>query len=304
MAPRREFTDEDFENPEAPETERRLRADHPLVRDLSFDRSRGRQLMDLLKQSFINVVAEEVDREAVDADDESTWPGYRLELFIKQRSRGEGYVSDFVYTARDLSVTVYGVLINRGRGLEIAELELFRPHWGVAGVDGDEEDFDDEDPSADAPARAEHPLITSDLLRRIPIGQILAEAQKALAEDDWRRDGVRVLMGPWLSPEEISPKERQVLESANRAAADTRRGRPELADELLDEVAHAYLDQAAAGAGLTRRLAQQFDRPEATVRDWVAAARRRGYLSAATPGRRGAAPGPKLGSTSGRGADH
>lgn len=30
------------------------------------------------------------------------------------------------------------------------------------------------------------------------------------------------------------------------------------------------------------------------LRDWVAAARERGYLSPARPGRRGAAPGPRL----------
>jgi hypothetical protein len=53
-------------------------------------------------------------------------PMDRLELYMKQRPRGAGYVADFVYSSRDLPVRVYGILINRGRGLEVAELELFR----------------------------------------------------------------------------------------------------------------------------------------------------------------------------------
>lgn len=299
MAPRDEFTAEDFENPDAPEGERRLRADHPLVRDLSYDRDRMRQLLDLWKQSFVSI-AREREPGDVDPHDESTWPRYRLELYMKERSRGPGYVSDFLYTTVELPVLVYGVFINRGRGLEIAELELFRSRWGYT------DDEDDETLQGDEVSEEQHgerPLITSDLLRRIPLGLILAEAQKALAEDDWREDGIQVLMGSWRTPDELTAQEVRVLESANKAAAETRRGRPELSDELLDEVARAYLREAAAGSGLTRRLALHFDRPEATVRDWVAAARRRGFLSAAVPGRRGAAPGPRLGTTTARSAE-
>ncbi|WP_009478453.1 hypothetical protein [Rhodococcus sp. JVH1] len=35
----------------------------------------------------------------------------------------------------------------------------------------------------------------------------------------------------------------------------------------------AYLDKATRGTGLTRRLATRFDRPEATISDWIGAAR-------------------------------
>jgi hypothetical protein len=41
-------------------------------------------------------------------------------------------------------------------------------------------------------------------------------------------------------------------------------------------------------------MSENFDRPEATIRDWIALARRRGYLAPTKPGRRGAAPGPNL----------
>jgi hypothetical protein len=73
-----------------------------------------------------------------------------------------------------------------------------------------------------------------------------------------------------------------------------RRGRPPLADELLEEVALAYLEEAKRGRGLTRRLAKRFDRPEETVRDWIHACRVRGYLSPGASGRRGAQPGDRL----------
>ena len=94
--------------------------------------------------------------------------------------------------------------------------------------------------------------------------------------------------------DDIPAETRTLLERTNDQAAPQRRGRPPLADDLLEHVARAYLEEAPAGTGLTRRLAERFGRPEPTVRDWVAAARERGYLSPARPGRRGAAPGPRL----------
>lgn len=72
------------------------------------------------------------------------------------------------------------------------------------------------------------------------------------------------------------------------------RGRPPLDESLLHAVAHAYLREAINGPGLTRRLASLFDRPEPTIKDWIKAARDRGYLSPAVPGRRAACPGPLL----------
>jgi hypothetical protein len=93
--PRPEFGPEDYENPDAPEDEQRIRADHPAVRDLSYDEGRSRQYLDLWKQSLVATALdpwEETDPHRDDAQ-----PGPSLELFIKERPRGRGYVRDFVY---------------------------------------------------------------------------------------------------------------------------------------------------------------------------------------------------------------
>jgi hypothetical protein len=117
-------------------------------------------------------------------------------------------------------------------------------------------------------------------------------AQRTLAERNWVTEGIRVVPGGLLVGDDILAETRTLLERTNDQASPQRRGRPPLAEDLLEQVARAYLEEAPAGIGLTRRLAERFDRPEPTVRDWVAAARERGYLSPAHPGRRGAAPGP------------
>ncbi|WP_225840298.1 hypothetical protein [Streptomyces sp. NK08204] len=75
-----------------------------------------------------------------------------------------------------------------------------------------------------------------------------------------------------------------------------RRGRQALPDDLLKKVAEAYLRETAHGRppGAVKRLAAEFDRPEETVRSWIARARSRGWLGPSRQGRRGAEPGPRL----------
>lgn len=296
MTPRPEFGPDDFVNPDAPEDEQRLRADHPAVRDLSYERSRDRQLADLFKGSMFEPGWE---RQESDDEDEFVPQAQRLELYLKERSRGKDYVSDFVFRSKEFPVIVYGILINRGKGLEIAELELFRTSWGYFDQWGDF--IDDTAPAGeDEVGEAEsRQLITSDLLRRIPLGRIIALAQQRLAQEEWRTEGVMVLMGNDRGPDELTSEETSALESAVEAARQTKRGRPPLPDDLLEAVAHAYLEEAIAGAGLLRRMSARFARPEATVRDWIAAARGAGFLTPAQPGRRGAGPGPRLGSVVG-----
>jgi hypothetical protein len=51
--PRHVYGPTDYENPDAPEGERRLRADHLDVRDLSYDVGRVRQRFDLYKGAII-----------------------------------------------------------------------------------------------------------------------------------------------------------------------------------------------------------------------------------------------------------
>lgn len=300
MTPKPEFGPEDFENPDAPDGERRLRADHFEVRDLSYERSRMRQLLDLYKGAVFDPGWEK--RDDLDPEDEATWQTERLEVYVKERARGKGYVADFVFDSKVLPVTVYGILINRGRGLEIAELELFRRSWGYfdgwstsvdPGTDGAGGLGDEEDHSPQP-----EQLITSDVLRRIPVGRIIAMAQQSLAQEGWRTDGIQVIMGPDRGADELTDAEASALEAAVLAAKQTKRGRPPIPDETLTAVAYAYLEEAPAGVGLLRRLSRRFDRPEPTVRDWIATARREGFLTAAVPGKRGAAPGPRLTSAS------
>ncbi|MGW5918107.1 hypothetical protein ACWFPY_03880 [Nocardia fluminea] len=50
-------------------------------------------------------------------------------------------------------------------------------------------------------------------------------------------------------------------------------------------MATTYLDEAAGGRGAIARRALTFDRPESTIQDWIAAARRRGFLAPVFRGR-------------------
>lgn len=237
---------------------------------------------------------------AGDPDSDADWPHDRLETFIKDLPRGPGYVCDVVYHSEQLPVTVYAVLVNRGQGLEVAELELFRRDWGYVGGIGSDEYMPPETP--ELPDSQNPPsLITSDVLRRIPIGDILSRTQRRLADDSWRTEGIHLSglpggTGRTLTVDELTEQQRRALENSAAIGA-RRRGRPELSDELLIDVAEAYIWEAGRGTGALRRMSELFDRPEATVRDWIAQARRRGYLAPTKPGRRGVAPGPNLPTT-------
>jgi hypothetical protein len=299
-----EYGPEDFENPDAPEDERRLRSDHPDVRDLSYDEgsTRMRQRWDLLKQSLFTRVMDPWDGR----DPETGIRGPYLELFIKERSRGPGYACDFLYRSHGMPCWVYGVLVNEGRGLMVNELEFWRPdEWGYRDGSGafigqeewerrDRDADDEDDADQDDEATGPYAGITTSLLRKIPLGEIVARAQEELTDLSWQDEGIIMLPGGAVLPEDLSEQSLTALETVNRLSAGRTRGRPRLEDALLADVARAYLREAAAGPGLIRRLSQHFDRPEPTIRDWVAAARTRGLLSNAVPGRRGAAPGPRL----------
>jgi hypothetical protein len=148
--PRPEFGPDDYENPDAPEAEQRLRAHHPAVRDLSYDEGRARQYLDLWKQSLVEISLD--PWEGTDPQDRhDAEPAPSLELFVKERPRGRGYVCDFVYREAGLPVAVYGTLVNEGHGLIVNELELwrggvtggweYRDAWGdYVGPDADHDD--------------------------------------------------------------------------------------------------------------------------------------------------------------------
>jgi hypothetical protein len=72
------------------------------------------------------------------------------------------------------------------------------------------------------------------------------------------------------------------------------RGRPPVPAEELAGIAEAYLDEVGKGPGVTRRIAQQLNMVEDTVRDRIRMARDRDFLTPTKRGRRGGAPGPAL----------
>jgi hypothetical protein len=75
-----------------------------------------------------------------------------------------------------------------------------------------------------------------------------------------------------------------------------RRGRPGLPESRYREVALAYLELYNSGLrrGIHGELMRRYSAPYQTVRDWVARARKLGYLTPGQPGRAGAEPGPRL----------
>ncbi|MEU0971331.1 hypothetical protein ABZ357_40215 [Streptomyces sp. NPDC005917] len=119
--------------------------------------------------------------------------------------------------------------------------------------------------------------ITASLLRRVQVGDILHLARATTA---------RAAQSAWSAAAMLEYPERRPRSG----------GRSALSDELLRSVAVAYLAETAPGrpAGAVKRMASEFDRPEETVRSWVARARKAGWLGPSVKGRAGAEPGPRL----------
>jgi hypothetical protein len=64
----------------------------------------------------------------------------------------------------------------------------------------------------------------------------------------------------------------------------------------LRQVAISYLAETAPDkpAGAVARMAEEYHRPEETIRSWIARARRSGWLGPSVRGRAGAEPGKRL----------
>lgn len=119
--------------------------------------------------------------------------------------------------------------------------------------------------------------ITGSLLRRLQVGDILHLARAVTA---------RAAQSGDVDPAEV------LQQSKPRASG----GRGALSDELLRSVAVAYLAETAPGrpSGAVKRMAKEFDRPEETVRSWIARSRKAGWLGPSVKGRAGAEPGARL----------
>ncbi len=137
-------------------------------------------------------------------------------------------------------------------------------------------------------------LLTAAALRRVRVSAILARANAELASRADLAELARRL--GW----EEAPDEQEVArlaEVARRASEGLpRRGRPPLGDDHYARIARSYLrlQEDGIGRGILLALAEEERRPRETVRDWVASARRRGFLTPGQRGRAGALPGPRL----------
>ncbi|MFC9637130.1 hypothetical protein ACFTZF_01100 [Streptomyces mirabilis] len=113
--------------------------------------------------------------------------------------------------------------------------------------------------------------IAHHLLRRVPLGQLLAAGRAHLVDQD-------VISEPAPQPEPLPP------------------GRVLMTPDLLRRVAQAYIEESGPGKdrAVLQRLEARFGRPKGTLRTWIAHARQEGWLGPAVQGRGGAEPGPRL----------
>ncbi|MEV4043140.1 hypothetical protein [Streptomyces sp. NPDC049744] len=132
--------------------------------------------------------------------------------------------------------------------------------------------------------------VTASLFRRVSIGLIVAEIQKALEVDDARKLGAESLSEVPLYVAGDQPAEAAAIE------LPLPDGYVRMTDALLRRVAEEYLLATAPGQPprALDRLAATFGRPQETVRTWVARARKEGWLGQGVRGRAGAGPGPRL----------
>lgn len=116
--------------------------------------------------------------------------------------------------------------------------------------------------------------LTHQLLRRVPLGEILAAAR------NWR---------PELQHSYLHMR-------GGPSASTLPPGRIPITDDVLRQVAVAYLQETVPGKdrAVLQRLADRFERPKGTVRTWLQRAREDGWLGPAVQGRMGAEPGPRL----------
>lgn len=119
-----------------------------------------------------------------------------------------------------------------------------------------------------------HPSgLTGSVMRQLPLGRMLDNVRAAIALDS----APRVVQAV---PVPLIPKS----------------GRVPMTDVVLRAVAEAYLYETSPErpSGATGRMAEEFGRPEETIRTWVGRARKAGWLGPAVKGRAGAEAGPRM----------
>lgn len=129
--------------------------------------------------------------------------------------------------------------------------------------------------------------VTQRLLREAPLSEIMKQIRAYALFEQARREGTRVILGQEPAPGLFSPGDERVPQTS---------GRTPMSDELLRAVAVAFIEETGPGKDkrAIQRMAIRFDRPEGTLRTWIARARKEGWLAPGSKGRIGAEPGPKL----------
>lgn len=189
-----------------------------------------------------------MDADSSDNLTEDTSPRTHIyEATPEQRARGA--VVGFTHRGAE-GWTASGTITRTFKGLVIQHLEV--------------------DPAA------RNESVTAQILRKIPLGEILADAAASRPVVD----AVAKLL--LAAPAEPVPED------------VPRPGRAPLADDLLMRIAVGYLVELQAGKGAVKRLAEVQGESPATISRWLHRARQRGWLAAASQGREGGEPGPRL----------
>jgi hypothetical protein len=139
--------------------------------------------------------------------------------------------------------------------------------------------------------------VTSSLLRSIQVGRLITALRGELHHLEAAAKKQEALAAPGADAPSADP---EYLDVARRVAQAVpkppKRGRHGFGDDFYRRVALLYLELQSAGwgRGILGEIARLEDRPRETVSTWVRQARKRGFLTAGTPGRAGAEPGPRL----------
>ncbi|MDU8998192.1 hypothetical protein [Streptomyces mirabilis] len=184
-----------------------------------------------------------------------------VRLYHPLEDADAGVIAHFSYTPAGEGWSVFGDVTRGPRGLVISRLQI-TPESDSSGV-------------------------TGSLLRKIPVGEVLAAVRLNAAWETAAKEATRLVLGQ-------EPAHGLFGEGDDKAPR--RGGRAPITPDLLREVATIYLEETAPGrpAGAMKRMAERFGRPEETLRTWVTRARKDGWLGPSAKGRAGAEPGPRL----------
>ena len=129
--------------------------------------------------------------------------------------------------------------------------------------------------------------VTQRALKDAPLAGILRSVRAQVAYQEAMREGTRAFLGEEPAPGLFQPEDAKIPKTS---------GRTELTDELLRQVALAFIEETGRGKDkrAIQRMVERFDRPEGTLRTWITRARKAGWLAPGSKGRIGAEPGPKL----------